>query len=128
MNNCTFLGRVTKDFMPITTGNGTKIVGFSIAINEKYKDQETVEFVNLKSFGKQAEILAKHLRKGDMICVNAKYHESKYQDKDGNTRSKVEFIIKEFSFVGSSQGKNSGGEIAPSPSVNNGFDSDDLPF
>jgi len=106
VNKMIILGRLTKDPELKSLTNGSKVCEFTVVTNERYNDkngnkQEVAEFHNLIAWNKQAEVIAEHKRKGDEIFIMAKKKTAKWQDKDtGDNRSKVEFHVTEFEFVG----------------------------
>lgn len=100
VNSCTFLGALGKDPERRATPSGTAVTSFSIAINEKRKQNgETVEhteWVNIVSFGRLAEIAGDYLRKGSKVYVEGKMRTEKYQDREtGQTRYSTKIVADE---------------------------------
>lgn len=94
MNKAIIFGRVGQD--PVKN-NGT--IKFSIATTEKYTDkqgdkQEVTQWHNCVSFGKQAEILEKYVKKGDQILIEGKITYNKHEDKIYTS-----IIINSFNFI-----------------------------
>ena len=63
MNKFIGIGRLTKDPEIKVTQNGTKVAKFTIAINRKFKKEET-DFLNVLTFNKTAEFIEKYFTKG----------------------------------------------------------------
>jgi single-strand DNA-binding protein len=72
-----------------TTAKGVKIANFSLATVKRYKDREGVQkkitdWHNVAVFGPQADVVAKYVDKGTVICVTGTLHNKAYTDKAGN--------------------------------------------
>ncbi len=85
------IGNLTKDVEIRYSADGKACANFSIACNETWKDkdgnkQESVEFVNISMFGRQAEVCGQYLSKGDPVYIEGKIQTRKWEDNDGNTR------------------------------------------
>lgn len=112
MNQCNFIGNLTKDVELKHTQSGVAVASFSIACNKKYTDKqgnkvEKAEFVNVVAWNKLAEICNQYLHKGDKVYISGEMETRKWQDKDGKDRWITEIIAKEMEMLG---GKGGGGE------------------
>ena len=66
------------------------VLNFTVAVNEKVKDAEDrVEWFTVESWGKQAQFLAEHMKKGQSVMVVGKIKSSEYENKDGATVKKT---------------------------------------
>ncbi len=89
LNKVMLIGRIGKDPDVFTFDSGTKKVSFPLATTESYRDKNTNEWVdqtewhNIAGYRYLAE---KHFAKGDLVYVEGKIKNRKYQDKDGNDR------------------------------------------
>lgn len=79
------VGRLTRD-TEVRDAGEHKVGDFGIAING-FKDE--VLFLNCQTWNKQAESLAAYTKKGDKIMVAGELKEDKWEDDDGNKRSKM---------------------------------------
>jgi single-strand DNA-binding protein len=91
-NKVTIVGRTTKKPELKTTPNGIKVVTFSLATSEKYKEEEKTEFHNIVAFNKTAEIIAQYVEKGQLLLIEGKLSTSSWEDKQGNKRYKTDII------------------------------------
>jgi single-strand DNA-binding protein len=87
-------GRLGRD-PELRDTNGTKVCNFSIATNESYKNkdgtwEERASWFDITVWGAQGENCAKYLSKGSQVMVQGHLKQSKWEDKDGQTRSKVQ--------------------------------------
>ncbi len=112
VNVCAFAGRLTRDAELKYANSGTPICRFSIANNwsKKQGDQwtEEVNFFDCVMFGRRAEALQKYLTKGTQVTISCEARHDRWQDRDGNSRSKVSFVVDKLTF-GGSRGDNNGG-------------------
>jgi single-strand DNA-binding protein len=114
LNLCQFLGNLGQDpdirFMP----DGRAVVNLSIACGERWKDKNTgeikenTEWVRAVCFGKRAEVIAEHFKKGSQIYVSGKMRTRKWQDQAGQDRYSTEIVVDDFQFIDRKPGN--GGE------------------
>lgn len=88
------------------TESGKKLVRFSIATNESYRNAKgekvtETQWHNLIAWGKVAEIAEKYLAKGAEVAVEGKLMNNNYIDKDGNKRYTTEIQVHELLLLGS---------------------------
>ena len=107
VNIVTISGNLAKDAEVRNTQSGMAIAQFSVAVNERVKqgDQWTdrANWIDCTMFGTRAEKLAQYLVKGSKVCVQGKLRQSKWQDNEGNNRSKIEVIVDEIEFMSARQ-------------------------
>lgn len=94
INNVTITGNLTRDPELRTTGSGTSVIQFSVAVNDRVKNQQgewvdRPNYIDCTMFGTRAESLSKLLHKGSKVGIVGKLHWSQWE-KDGQKRSKVE--------------------------------------
>lgn len=127
MNQCNFIGRLTRDPETRHTQTGTAFTSFSLAIDmgkDKNGEKQT-EFAEFSAAGKTAELIAQYCQKGKMVRVTGQYQRRKYQDREGNDRMAHGFFVRDIEFLGSpAQGGQAQGEQAHSAFG----DESDLPF
>ena len=97
--NCvTISGNLTRDCEVRTVPSGMAITKFTVTVNERRKDgnewTDVANYVPCTLFGNLGEKLAPQLRKGAKVCVQGSLRYSSWE-KDGDTRSKLEVIVKE---------------------------------
>jgi single-strand DNA-binding protein len=87
------------------TESGKKLVRFSVATNESYrnKDGEKItetQWHNLIAWGKVADIAEKFLVKGTEIAIEGKLMSRNYTDKEGNKKYVTEIQVNEILLLG----------------------------
>lgn len=142
-NKVILAGNLTRDPQFSTLPSGTPVVEFAIACNRKWKGKdgssnEDVTYVEIRSFGRQAEVINQYFNKGKPILVEGRLKFDQWEGKDGGKRSKLYVVMETFSFIdggGSGGGQRSGGEPGhsdemPPVSASAGSDGgmDDIPF
>lgn len=139
INRVVLVGRITKDPELRYTQSETAVTSFSIANNKTWskngEKQEQTSFFNCTAWGKVAEIIAEHCKKGARIGVEGRLNQSTWQDNDGNKKSKIDVTVENFQFLdGKRDQEHSGnGNNEQAPSFNdipaeNPFSDDDIPF
>jgi single-strand DNA-binding protein len=111
-------GNLTRDVELRYTPKGTAVGEFSIAVNRKWKDQQTNEmkeevvFLECQAWSRQAEVIAQHFTKGSPILVEGRLAQNKWMDKEtGKQRSKTLVVVEQFEFCGDARG----GKAMPAP-------------
>ena len=100
-NKVIIQGNVTRQPETRQTAGGSAVANFAVAVNRKYKDEETVIFVDCTAFGKTAEFCASYLQKGSAVLCDGRLAQDTWQDKvTGKNRSKTYVITDNVQFVG----------------------------
>ena len=93
INTVIVTGNLTKDPELRSTANGSNVLQFSVAVNDRMKVngewQDRANYIDCTMFGTRAESLAKFLHKGSKVAIHGKLHWSSWE-KNGEKRSKVE--------------------------------------
>lgn len=72
------------------------VLTFSVAVNESRKNQQTGEYedypnyVDCTMLGRRAESVSRYLTKGTYVALTGRLHQNRWQNKDGQNRSKLE--------------------------------------
>ena len=104
INRVVISGNLTRDPELRQTAGGIPVLGFSVAVNDRRKNQSTDEwedypnFVDCTLFGARAASVAKFLGKGAKVAIEGKLRWSQWE-KDGQKRSKLEVIVDELDFM-----------------------------
>jgi len=117
--------------MRLTPG-GQPICKFGLAVNRTYTGQdgqkkEEVTFVDVDTFGKQAETIGKYVTKGRQLFVEGRLKLDSWE-KNGEKRSRLSVVLESFQFMDG--GKDKGEPTpTPTPAPRNDFAADDsVPF
>ena len=105
-NKVILMGNLTRDpevkFLP----NGTAVANFGLAVNESYTDRQTGEqkesvcFVDIEAWGRQAEVVGEYFTKGRPILVEGSLRYDSWEADDGTRRNRLRVRLQRFQFVG----------------------------
>ena len=88
------IGRLTRDPETSYTSSGMLIMNFSIAVGKKRGDQEHTSFFNCVMFGKYAEAMSQHLKKGLLVSLKGELKQERWVDRSTQlTRSRIVCIV-----------------------------------
>lgn len=96
LNRAQIIGNVTKA-PDVRSAGGQKVATFGVATNFSWKDQsgqkkEKVEFHNVVTWRKLAEICELYLKKGTKVYIEGRIQTRDWQGEDGVKRYKTEII------------------------------------
>lgn len=133
MNKVILIGRLTRE-PEVRYAGETAVARYSLAVDRKYKKEgeQTADFINCVTFGKNAEFAEKYLKKGTKIAVTGRIQTGSYTNKDNQKVYTTDVIVEEHEFA---ESKGSGANEVPTfkPDAN-GFVSipdnieEELPF
>jgi single-strand DNA-binding protein len=152
-NKVLLAGRLTRDPEVRYTQSGTAVAELGLAVDDNYKSKtgEKVErtcFVDVKAWGRQAEICGEYLAKGRPVFVEGSLEFDQWENQSGERRSKLRVRAQRVQFLDSPrrseysdapQGGAPARGAAPAPAAPAGgggrppvaeieADEDDLPF
>ena len=105
-NKVILVGNLCKTPELRTIPSGTSVCDVSIAVNDKRKNAagewgEEATFVDVTFWGKTAEVVCQYLDKGSPLLVEGRLKLDKWEDKDGQKRSKLRVICERMQMIGS---------------------------
>jgi single-strand DNA-binding protein len=113
-NKIIMIGNLTRDPQMSYLPSNTPVVEFGLASNRRWKGQDGQQredtcFVDCRAYGRQAETINQYTAKGRQILVEGRLQFDRWQDKDGQTRSKHRIIVENFQFLDSRPAGQGGG-------------------
>ena len=103
VNKVILVGNLGKDPEARTFANGGKVVSFSLATSENWKDRnsgerkEKTEWHNISIFSEGlAGVAERYLRKGSKVYVEGQLETRKWQDQSGNDRYTTDVVLRNF--------------------------------
>src|SRR5882724_9114881 len=118
-NKVILAGNLTRDPEVRYTPKGTAIAKIGLAVNRTWKNEagetkEEVTFVDVDSFGRQAEVIAQYFKKGRPILVEGRLKLDQWDDKQtGQKRSRLGVVLEGFSFLDSNRNEGAAPTEAP---------------
>lgn len=136
INHVAVVGNLTRSPELRSTAGGSCVMKFSVAVNDRFKNQQTGQwedrpnFIDCTMFGARAESVSRFLGKGTKVCIEGKLRWSQWDDrKTGEKRSKVEVIVDEIEFMSSrSEGAKAAVRQAYEPAQEVSIYDEDIPF
>ena len=103
VNKVILVGNLGKDPESRSFANGGKVVSFSVATSENWKDRasgerkEKTEWHNVSIFSEGLARVAKsYLRKGSKVYLEGQLETRKWQDQSGADRYSTEVVLQRF--------------------------------
>jgi single-strand DNA-binding protein len=103
VNKVTIIGNLGRDPEVRTLNNGGKIVHFSVATSESWRDKATgerkdrSEWHNIVIFNeKLGEVAERFLKKGSKVYLEGALQTREFTDKDGNQRKSTEVVLQRY--------------------------------
>jgi len=103
-NSVQLMGNLGRDPEVREVKGGRKVAKFSMATNDRWKDgsgnwQDDVQWHPIVAWGKQAERVEQHLRKGVKVSLEGRLVHRSYEGKDGQKRYVTEVVMTDFQLV-----------------------------
>ena len=150
MNKVYLIGNLTRDPEMRSTSAGIPVCNFSIAVNRRFKNEQTgqqeTEFFNIVAWHQLAELCGRYLAKGRKVAVFGSIQTRSYEAQDGSKRTAFDIVADEVEFLssanaGSAPSSDYHAAVSPAPvqrqqapsyaPADSGFtqvDDDELPF
>ena len=114
LNKVLLMGNLTRDPEVKYTPKGTAVGDLAIAINDSYKAQdgtikETVTYVDIEVWGRQAETCKQYLTKGRPVFVEGQLRLDQWETPQGEKKSRMKVRADRVQFLGGGPGRPGGG-------------------
>lgn len=83
----TLLGRLSRDPELKYTPAGMALAKLGLAVSSGFGDKKSTSFFNVTAFGKTAEAVAAHLKKGDEILVDGEMRANSWVADGGEKKT-----------------------------------------
>ena len=121
VNKVILIGNLGRDPEARTLPSGDRVVSFSVATTESWRDRNTgerkdrTEWHNVSIFNDNlGKIAEQYCRKGSKIYLEGQLQTREYTDKDGNTRKATDVVLQKFrgelTLLDSKGGRSEGGD------------------
>lgn len=133
-NLAVIVGRMVADPDIRYTQKGAALVRFTLAVNRTWKTSEgangeEVSFIEFEVWGRLAETISQHFRKGHAILVQGRLKQNVWEDKETKQkRSKIVVVVESFQFIEAKREKNVDEELMPQKPETRQVVEDDVPF
>jgi len=104
-NKVQLIGNLGKDAEVVNLDSGKKLVKFSIATNEVYRNAKgekitDTQWHNVVAWNKTAEIIENYTSKGSEVAVEGKLTTRSYEAADGSKKYITEIVCNEVLLLG----------------------------
>lgn len=97
INNCTLVGRLTKDPEMRSVGDNIPVCQFTLAVDKRKKDSGT-NFIDCVAWKGVAETISQYVKKGQLLGVVGSLDQQNWE-KDGEKKSKIQVIVSDIQFL-----------------------------
>lgn len=114
-NKVILMGNLTRDPEMKYLPSGNAVTNFGIAVNERYTDRQTGEpketscFVEIATWGRQAEIANEYLSKGSPVFLEGSLKFDSWEAEDGTKRSRLSVTAFRIQLIGGRRDEDDGG-------------------
>jgi single-strand DNA-binding protein len=125
INRVILVGRITKDPEVKTTQSNIPVVTFTLAVNRQFTDQSgerQADFIQCVVWRKQAENLARFVKKGALLGVEGRIQTRNYESDNG-TRYVTEVVCDSVQFL---ESRGDVSETTVKDETNNTSDNDEF--
>lgn len=103
LNKVLIIGNLTRDPELRAIPSGQQVATLGVATNRVYKDkngqqQKATEFHSVVVWGRQAELCAQYLKKGQAVCVEGRLQTRSWDGQDGVKKYKTEIVADRVQF------------------------------
>ena len=131
-NRVILVGNLTKDVELRHIPSGTAVTDISLAVNERVKknDQwvDDVNFFDVTLWGRTAEVAGMYLSKGSSVLIEGRLKQDKWEQEDGQKRSKIKIIGERMQMLGAKGGGGTHHNEAAQAIAQAGPHEDEVPF
>ena len=109
LNKVLLIGNLTRDPELRYTPQGAAVCEFAIAMNRTFtsktgEKKEEVTFIDIVTWARTAEICGEYLKKGRPVFVEGRLQQDRWEQPDGQKRSRVRVTAERVQFLGSPAG------------------------
>lgn len=119
LNRIILMGRLTRDPELRTTGSGTSVASFTLAVDRDFKNRDSGEkstdFIDVVAWRQTAEFVRQYFGKGRMAVVEGRLQIRDWTDRDSNKRRSAEVVADTVHFGDSKR------DSAPQAASGNGY-------
>ena len=128
-NRVILVGNLTRDVEIRRIPSGTAVTEISLAVNERVKRNEQwvdeVNYFDVTLWGRTAEIAGEYLSKGSSVLIEGRLKLDRWEQEDGQKRSKIKIIGDRMQMLGSKAGTSGGPNQSFGSSAEPNSDSED---
>ena len=95
---------------PEIVGKEQNVARFTIAVNSGFGEKKEASFIDCVAFGKQVETIKAYFEKGKQVLVRGSIRQNRWENDEGEKRSKLEVVLDNFGGFNFVSGGSGGGQ------------------
>lgn len=104
INKVFLIGRLTRE-AELKSLTNTSVCNFSIAVNRAVKDSsenwsDEVHYFDIELYGRKGEAIHRYLQKGKQVGIEGTLKQNRWEDANGNKRSRVSIVATNTQLLG----------------------------
>ena len=101
LNRVALVGRLTRDPELRSSGNGTAVTSFTLAVDRNFstRDGQEADFINCVMWRKPAENFANFTHKGSLVGIDGRIQTRSYENQHGTRVYVTEVVAENFSLL-----------------------------
>jgi len=105
LNKVMIIGHLGRDPEMRFTPSGRPVTTFSVAVSRSWNTADgerrsETEWFNIVAWGNLAEICKQYLHKGQQVYIEGRLQTRRWEDNDGQKRTRVEVVANEMMMLG----------------------------
>jgi single-strand DNA-binding protein len=92
-NRVTLVGNLVRDPEIRYVAGGNAVTNFTLAVNRKSKEADSVDYIDIVAWDKLAETSNTYLKKGTLVLVEGRLAIRPYESKGGEKHKAAEVVI-----------------------------------
>lgn len=103
LNTVALMGRLTAEPILKATPSGVVVLPFQLAVSKPQKNADgtrAAAFIDCVAWRENAEFIAAHFRKGNLVAVVGELDTRSYISKSGDTHKVTEIVVRKVEFTG----------------------------
>ncbi len=115
INQVILMGRLTRDPELRTTPGGKSVANFGLAV-DRFGQSEEADFFEIVAWERLAELVNQYLTKGRRCLIQGRLTQRRWE-QDGQSRSRIEVVANDVTFLDSAGGGQHDDGDAPRPAA-----------
>ena len=104
VNRVIVMGNLTRDPELRYTPGGAAVTSFGLGVNRRFRDRDglpndEVTFVEIVTWGKQAESCGEYLAKGRLVLIEGRLRQERWKTAEGEARSALTVVAERVQFL-----------------------------
>ena len=114
-NRIILVGNVVRDPDLRYVQSGAPVAKFTIAVNHRSKQNESVDYIDVVAWKKLAESANAYLKKGMLVLVEGRLAIRSYESKGGEKHRAAEVVLASVQLLEHTRTNGSAGEVSAPP-------------